>query len=85
MPKGPRPHPLGARWLILEEEPVMAGSEKETICYEAASWLEHDLARSLIDSGAALAARIRRALERLPGFTSRRRADGAHRRVTRSR
>ena len=63
----------------------MAGSEKETICYEGASWLEHDLARPLIDSGAALAARVRRALERLPGFARRPRADGAHRPATRSR
>ena len=52
----------------------MADSEKRAVCYESASRFEHDLAPMAIDLSAALAAAVfavaasvRRALERLRG------------------
>jgi hypothetical protein len=69
----------------------MAGSDREVICYEAASWLEHDIAPLPIAWGAALVAAVSaatasvgRALKRLAGSAGRRRADGAHPSATRS-
>ena len=69
----------------------MAGSDMEAICYEAASWLEHDVAPLQIAWSAALVAAVSaapasvgRALKRLAGSAGRRRADGAHPPATRS-
>jgi hypothetical protein len=69
----------------------MAGSDKESECYESASRLEHNVVLPLIDSGAALAAavvsvavRMSHAAKRSAGSTRRQGADGAHRSGTRS-
>jgi len=69
----------------------MAGSDREAICYEAASWLEHDLAplamawsAALVAAVSAAAESVGRALKRLAGSAGRRRADRAHPPATRS-
>ena len=69
----------------------MAGSDREAICYEAASWLEHDLAplsiawsATRVAAVSAAAASVGRALKRLAGSVGRRRADGDHPPATRS-